>query len=585
VIDIDSYLLRVPKKYENRFLSEKIELNSINVFEAEIRKVSKNDNRLNINIFIPKFNQYIKAVIFHIKSFHLSIWTYPKKVFLIGKINNDKYQNIQILQPKIIPYIDVIHTSYTRIAYKNYISKHLNKKSLLATNLPLHIIDILLQIHSPSLEFYENNLKFGYENKALYALKFIEMFIHIRALNSKKKEYPSLRKLNSNIDELINNFPFTLTKGQCGAIDDIRNDLNKDKASKRIIMGDVGCGKSAVIFASLLTCFPYKSIVMAPTTILATQLYNEATKYLPNKVNLQLITSSTKEDISKQSHILIGTHALLYKDLPKETSLIIVDEQHKFGTNQRYSLDKSFKQGKKRAHFLQFSATPIPRTMSMIESSIVDFSFIKDTPFKRDVSSKLINKKDFNDLLAHIKNEISKNNQIIIVYPLTNQSESIKYKSLDESKDFWLKNFNDVYFTHGKDTNKEKVLEDFAITGSILLTTTMVEVGISLPRVSTMIIIGAERFGLSTLHQLRGRVSRIGLKGYVFLWSNKIDNEKLERFIKTNNGFEIASLDLEYRNSGDLLSGYIQSGKNFKYIDLSEDEDIIEEVKIYMAKI
>jgi ATP-dependent DNA helicase RecG len=215
----------------------------------------------------------------------------------------------------------------------------------------------------------------------------------------------------------------------------------------------------------------------------------------------------------------------------------------------------------------------------MIETAHIDVSLITTTPFKKNITSKVIHKNDFKELLKHIKNEISKNNQILIVYPLVEQSEALEYQSIDEARGYWEKNFNNVFVTHGKDKDKENVLLDFRDNGDILIATTVVEVGISLPKLSTVIIVGAERLGLSTLHQLRGRVSRTGLDGYCFLYTNQTDSKRLDEFTKTQSGFDIANMDLRYRKSGDLLKGSSQSGNQFKFVDMAEDEKIVKDVK------
>jgi ATP-dependent DNA helicase RecG len=246
-------------------------------------------------------------------------------------------------------------------------------------------------------------------------------------------------------------------------------------------------------------------------------------------------------------------------------------------------LSKLVENQDKKPHFLQFSATPIPRTQAMIESSHIDVSLITSTPFKKDITTKVITKKDFKDLLLHVKNEISQNHQVLIIYPLVEESEAINYQSIDEARSYWEKNFKNVYVTHGKDKEKEQILEEFRDKGDILIATTVVEVGISLPRLSTVIIVGAERLGLSTLHQLRGRVSRTGLKGWCFLYTNQEKPKRLEEFCNTTNGFDIANMDLRYRQSGDLLKGDAQSGKSFKYFNLATDEKIIKEVKTDLA--
>jgi ATP-dependent DNA helicase RecG len=316
---------------------------------------------------------------------------------------------------------------------------------------------------------------------------------------------------------------------------------------------------------------------MAPTTILANQLFEEAQKFLPNLKTI-LVTNKTKKGDLSAYDFIIGTHALLYRELP-EAALVMVDEQHRFGTQQRNMLEKLVSEGLKKPHFLQFSATPIPRTQAMIETAHIDVSLITSTPFTKEIDSKVIHKSDFKELLVKIKEEIAEGNQVLLVYPLVEQSEMIEYQSIDEARVYWEKNFDDVYVTHGKDKDKEQVLFDFRENGKILIATTVVEVGISLPRLTTVVIVGAERLGLSTLHQLRGRVSRTGLKGYCYLYTNKSTSERLDEFVNTTSGFDIANLDLKFRKSGDLLKGTNQSGTQFRFVDLVEDEEIVRSVK------
>jgi ATP-dependent DNA helicase RecG len=354
-----------------------------------------------------------------------------------------------------------------------------------------------------------------------------------------------------------------------------------------MIVGDVGSGKTMVILASAFMMLPNRSVLMAPTTILANQLYEEAKKFLPN-IKIALVTNRTKDINLDAYDFIIGTHALLYRELPC-ASLVMVDEQHRFGTAQRNLLEKlvsgkSSQEVEAKPHFLQFSATPIPRTQAMIETAHIDVSLITTTPFKKDITSRVIHKNDFKDLLEHIKSEIKGGNQVLLVYPLVEQSEVLEYQSIDEARGFWEKRFDNVYVTHGKDKEKEEVLLDFSKNGAILIATTVVEVGISLPRLSTVVIVGAERLGLSTLHQLRGRVSRTGLKGYCFLYTNQSSSERLDRFSQTTSGFDIANLDLKFRKGGDLLKGHNQSGSQFKWVDLAEDEEIVKSVKNDLCK-
>jgi len=418
------------------------------------------------------------------------------------------------------------------------------------------------------------------EKKIIYALKWAEIYNYITKLQKKKKIYPA-KPIKASYEEFVNSLPFKLTNDQLKAIEDIKNDLSKNIQTRRVIIGDVGSGKTIIMLAAAFMA--KKSAIMAPTSILANQIYNEATKYLKN-FKISLITQKSKfsEDDLKNSNLLIGTHALLYQNLP-ELNLIMIDEQHRFGVNQRKELEK-LASNSTLPHFLQFSATPIPRTQALILNSFVNVSLIKELPFKKDITTKIVSKEDFNEIFSHIKNEIEKNRQVVIVYPLVEESENFKYQSLEEAKDFWLKHFNNVYITHGKDKNKEEIFEEFREKGSILLTTTVIEVGISLPRLSTIIIVGAERLGLATLHQLRGRVGRYGDKGYCFLYTLDKNNKRLKEFANTLDGFKIAELDLKYRKSGDILDGTAQSGESFKYFNEVEDKNILNEVLEYIKK-
>jgi ATP-dependent DNA helicase RecG len=238
-------------------------------------------------------------------------------------------------------------------------------------------------------------------------------------------------------------------------------------------------------------------------------------------------------------------------------------------------LEALVSKGEQKPHFIQFSATPIPRTQAMMQSELLDVSLITTTPFEREVLTQTISKSDFPNLLSHIKDEIEQKHQVLIIYPLVEESTEIPYQSLEESRGFWESKFDNVYVTHGKDKQKEEVLLEFREKGNILLATTVVEVGISLPRLTLIVIVGAERLGLATLHQLRGRVGRNGLKSWCYLYSNFPANERLRQFTKTTNGFDIAKLDLKFRDSGDILDGTIQSGQRFKWLDMAEDEEIV----------
>lgn len=581
----EAILHHLPKGYTNTFLSPSLEANKNIVLEVEIRGFRNLKTTARVLCFAPKFQCKIEMLIFHPKPYHKTIFKLDSLLIVSGKIQQAG-GFYTLLQPKVLKNTNEIMLNFgfkgTKEKSLRDFGINISLESLHSfyPKVPLWILESVVEIYHPSIPFAQNFAQNqGFFGKYLEAIKFVEIYEYMRLLRSKKHYFPSLTPLNGEIESWIATLPFELTKGQQNAIFEIQESLRSKQSARRVIVGDVGCGKTIVILASAMIAYPHRSILMAPTSILAKQLFSEAKRFLPKSFRISLLTQGEKSGILEQSDFVIGTHALLYQDL-SDCALVMIDEQHRFGTAQRHTLEKMFECDSKRAHILQFSATPIPRTQAMIESNFLDFSFIRDLPFSKDITTKIIYKSDFKGLLEHIKVEIAQQHQIVIVYPLVEESENLNYTALKEGEEFWRKNFEGVFSTHGKDKNKEQVLEEFREKGNILLATTVIEVGISLPKLSTIVIVGAERLGLATLHQLRGRVSRNGLRGYCFLFTKQKASERLMRFCQTQNGFEIAQMDLEYRNSGDLLSGEIQSGKQFHWIHLGSDERIIQQAKM-----
>jgi len=568
--------LILPHRYEDYRLKTTLEINTPTLIDATLQTIRKTPSSIQMEFFAHNLGHTLKGVIFRPKPYMLHQFLQGERYYLYGQVDC-KGGSCSLNMPKKVSeqhigkVLPVYKTSLRNDVLRKLIKNYLHVKIFTQENIPEEIAKILLSIHFP-ISMPDEKTK----QKQLYALKYLEIFLYMRELQKKKSSFPALSSHVNDISHWINSLPFQLTNEQLSAIKDIQNDLAKPVAAKRMVVGDVGCGKTMVILASVLLNLPNRSILMAPTTILAKQLYEEAKKFL--HVKTTLVTNKTKKLPLDEYELIIGTHALLYRELPQAT-LVMVDEQHRFGTKQRALLSKLVENGNKKPHYLQFSATPIPRTQAMIDSSYIDVSLITTTPFEKKISTKVITKKDFPSLLKHIKQELAQNHQVLIIYPLVEESEAINYQSIDEARGYWEKNFTDVYVTHGKDKEKEKILEEFRTHGKILLATTVVEVGISLPRLTTVIIVGAERLGLATLHQLRGRVSRTGLQGYCYLYTNAKESKRLEEFSKTTNGFTIAELDLRYRQSGDLLRGDHQSGKAFKFFDMAEDANILQEVQ------
>ena len=405
----------------------------------------------------------------------------------------------------------------------------------------------------------------------LRTLKFVEILNYLQKLSAKKTSFPAQIYPQRDISDWLASLPFEPTRDQLNAIKDIASDLQSPLARRRVVMGDVGSGKTLVILASAAMNYPRISYLMAPTSILAEQIYAEARRLLPPQIKVLLVKSGDREPNFTGAHLIIGTHALLYHELAP-SNLIMVDEQHRFGSNQREKIARLTGSGEFRAHFIQFSATPIPRTLSMIQSELVSFSFLKQLPFEKQIKTKILQNDGFAGFMQDLRRELAAGNQAIIVYPLVQQSESSVYQSLEEAAPFWKAQFADVMITHGSDKDKEEILRRFRDEGRLLITTTIVEVGISLPRLSVILIVGAERMGLASLHQLRGRVGRKGQAGRCYLYTKlKSPPQRLREFAATLDGFKVANIDLKNRQGGDLLGGSVQHGAMFAWYDYEED--------------
>ena len=405
----------------------------------------------------------------------------------------------------------------------------------------------------------------------LRTLKFVEILNYLQKLSAKKTSFPAQIYPLHDISGWLASLPFEPTRDQLSAIKDIASDLQSPLARRRVVMGDVGSGKTLVILASAAMNYPRISYLMAPTSILAEQIYAEACRLLPPQIKVLLVKSGDREPNFAGAHLIIGTHALLYHELAP-SNLIMVDEQHRFGSNQREKIARLTGSGEFRAHFIQFSATPIPRTLSMIQSELVSFSFLKQLPFEKQIKTIILQNDGFTGFMQDLRRELAAGNQAIIVYPLVQQSESSVYQSLEEVAPFWKAQFADVMITHGSDKDKEEILRRFRDEGRLLITTTIVEVGISLPRLSVILIVGAERMGLASLHQLRGRVGRKGQAGRCYLYTKlKSPPQRLREFAATLDGFKVANIDLKNRQGGDLLGGSVQHGAMFAWYDYEED--------------
>ena len=403
--------------------------------------------------------------------------------------------------------------------------------------------------------------------------------VYINGLGAEKEPgYPfSIRE--EQAEQYWAALPFEPTGAQRKVLADIARDLRQNTAMSRLVQGDVGCGKTAVAFGAMKLAKDagYQACMMAPTEILAVQHYENAKETLePSGVRCRLLTGSTKAKERKailkelQEHAcdaVFGTHALISKDVEyAKLGLVITDEQHRFGVNQRSSLQQKGKDEQKVPHVLVMSATPIPRTLALILYGDLDLSVIDELPSgRKSVKTRIVPESKREGMYQFLRTEISKGKQAYIVCPLVEeddekqelQSAKALYESLKEHE---LKGLN-IGLTWGaqKAEEKEKTLRRF-IGGeyNVLVSTTVIEVGVNNPNATIMIIENAERFGLSQLHQLRGRVGRGKDESWCFLFAEPSD--KLQAFCATNDGFELAQKDLELRGPGDL-AGTRQSGE------------------------
>jgi ATP-dependent DNA helicase RecG len=574
--------LIIPTSYNDTTLSTTLELGKINTLEAKVVDSSVYSGKLRVTFNLTRSGRRLSSTFFRVTPYHHKLFEVGSSHVIQGRLEEYKGY-LQMSQPKSIKTIGKITPKYKTVLKESEISSliecYINEQNLFNEGLDSKEVSTLMHIHFPKSmeEVYEGTT---FKPDFITVLKFVEAYNHLKKLRGKRADFPAHRALTGSIESFVDHLPFNLTQEQQEVIAQIQHDLaREDKAAKRMVVGDVGSGKTMVILASVMMALPYKSILMAPTSLLALQLYEEACKHLPKDVKVALVMQGKDQGNYKEADFIIGTHALLFKEDLPQASLVMVDEQHRFGTKQRQSLEALVSAGEKKPHFIQFSATPIPRTQAMMESELLDVSLITTTPFEREVLTQTISKQDFPNLMTHIKDEIAQEHQVLIIYPLVEESSEVPYQSLEESRGFWEEKFENVYVTHGKDKEKEDVLLEFREKGDILLATTVVEVGISLPRLTLIVIVGAERLGLATLHQLRGRVGRNGLKSWCYLYSNTAENFRLEQFAQTTNGFDIAKLDLKFRDSGDILDGTIQSGQRFKWLDMAEDEEIVSRAK------
>lgn len=490
----------------------------------------------------------------------------------------------------------------TQKNFQNYIKKalkfyqgHIQDEVPLALLIKHHLIhkELALQlIHFPS-----NNDDVKEALRYLKYEEFLKFQLTMQYIKLSRKKNLGIKKrfLQSEVDKFIANLPFTLTSDQIKASNEIINDLKSETTMYRFVQGDVGSGKTVVgaigLYANYLAGF--QGAMMAPTEILASQHYTSLKKLFKNtKIKISLLTghlsNKEKQEIYEQLalgkiDIIIGTHALFQEKVNyHKLGLVITDEQHRFGVNQR----KALKEKGQQVDFMVMSATPIPRTLAISLYGDMDVSTIKTMPNgRKQVITNVIKTHTMKPILNNLKAYLASGGQCYVVCPLVDESEAIDSRAATSIYNGMKKYFDghfEVGLLHGKmdDEMKNQIMADFKANRiQILVSTTVIEVGVDVENANWIVIYNAERFGLSQLHQLRGRVGRGNKQGYCFLLSNTSSKETMERleFLKNcHDGFQVSHYDLKLRGPGDIL-GNQQSGlPSFIIGDIFKDLNILE---------
>ena len=540
------------------------------------------------------------------------------KVTQFGSVFNMAHPEMELLEEHkttLRSAMQPVYPSTEKLNNKGVTNKVINKMmmqlfgethQLFSETLPISIIEelklipkkeALVNIHFPKSQ--------DLLAKAQFRLKFEELFfIQLQLITKnlirkhKIKGFP-FEIIGENFNNFYNNhLPFELTNAQKRVLKEIRNDLGSHAQMNRLLQGDVGSGKTIVALMCMLIAKDngFQSCLMAPTEILANQHFNGITELAKElNINIRILTGSSKIAQRRIIHeelengtldIIIGTHALLEDKVQfKNLGFAVIDEQHRFGVEQR---SKLWTKSQIPPHVLVMTATPIPRTLAMSLYGDLDISVIDELPPGRK-PIQTVHRYDSNRLVVwkFIKDEIAKGRQIYIVYPLIQESEKMDYKDLMDgyesiSRDFPLPNYS-ISILHGKmkPADKDEEMKRFSEgKTNIMVATTVIEVGVNIPNASVMIVESAERFGLSQLHQLRGRVGRGAEQSYCILMTDyKLSEDsktRMETMVRTNDGFEIAEVDLKLRGPGDIM-GKQQSGVlNLQIADLVKDRDILQ---------
>ena len=569
---------------------------------AKVFFIRKNLNKLSfafntgselVNVTI--FNRaYLKPNI-RIKSYISVIGKYNRKsnTFMASDIK------LTPITKTVIEPVYHLNQGIKRSNFKKLVDEILDNTVEIKSNVPDYLIEkynfinkkeAVTNVHKPK---DINSLK-----KADLHLIYEELFTFMLKVSYLKEKNASGGKFNikSFDEDKVNNFisslPFNLTDGQMQAVSDIKGDFLSKKKMNRLILGDVGSGKTIVSFIALYMNMlaEYQGVLMAPTEILAVQHFNNMKSLFGDKLNIQLLTSSTKKGERNkilqnlkngETQVLIGTHSLLNDELVyNNLGLVITDEQHRFGVNQRQTLQEKGKD----VDVLYMSATPIPRTLALTIYGDMDITEIRTKPGgRKEIITKIFKNSELKNVLEKMLDEIKAGHQIYVVAPLIDDEEDEKMNvtSLKDKFDVAFNGMIPTGLLHGKmkPNQKDEVMNSFKNGDTkILISTTVIEVGVDVKNATMMVIFNAERFGLATLHQLRGRVGRNDTQSYCYLISD-YDAERLKVLEESNDGFYISEQDFKLRGGGDIF-GIRQSGEqSFKIANLNRDYKILMQCK------
>ena len=577
------YKLYHPVTLDNYEENTEVLINGYVASDAKIYYIKRNLNKISFRLNTG--TKLINVTIFN-RPFIKQHLLLNKYISVIGKYNV-KTNTFTASDIKLTPIIKdeiepIYHTTQglKQVNIHKIISNLLEKNIYVPSLIPeeyikeyslLDKLTAIKEIHNPTST---NNLK-----QAEICLKYEELFEYTLKINYlkylKDKTTSSYIKTfdTSKLDNLIASLPFKLTDSQVNAVEDIKNDFNSPKHMNRLILGDVGSGKTIISFLALYMNYlsGYQGVLMAPTEILIKQHYENIKKILTD-LNIEILTgSTTKKDRDKiienlkngQIDILLSTHSVLNDDVVfKNIGLVVTDEQHRFGVNQRKNLQNKGE----NVDVLYMSATPIPRTLALTIFKDMDITEIKTKPLNRKPKiTKLYKTSEIKEVLYEMLDEIKKGHQIYVVSPLIeNEEETTKLASVNylyEKINVALNGKVPIGVLHGKLKNEEKenIMNDFKSNKTkILISTTIIEIGVDVSNATMIVIFNAERFGLATLHQLRGRIGRNDIESKCILISD-YDTPRLKILEESEDGFYISEKDFELRGAGDLF-GVKQSG-------------------------